>query len=77
MASLHAQIIRREILKCFSVAYQSKVLTVRNEWLKNVLLYDSDKRLIDDLRYYGIQIDDKNRNTRFAKTDFKFDSPTV
>lgn len=77
MASLHVQTIRREILQSFSIAYQSKVLTVSNEWLMNILLYDSERRLIEEFTYYGIQINEKTHNVRFNKADFKFDIPTV
>lgn len=77
MASVHVQTIRREILKSFSIAYQNKVFTVPNEWLMNILLYDSEQRLIAEMRYYGIQIDEEAHNVRFNKADFKFDIPTV
>lgn len=77
MASLHAEVVRREILKRFAVAYQSRVLTVPTKWLMSVMIYSDEQKMIDSFRAYGIHIDEKAKSVRFSKSDFDFEAQTV
>ncbi|XP_058830888.1 germinal-center associated nuclear protein [Topomyia yanbarensis] len=53
--------IRRQLLLRFSIAFNSKVLTVPLEWIGHVLQYQENEAvaLIDDCKYYGLQIVDQ------------------
>ena len=69
IASLKLQTIRRELLLRFSVAYQSKSLTVPSEWLQKVLLYENRDLLLQDCHYYGLEIVNRT-DVRFERIKF-------
>lgn len=58
------------MLKIFSVAYNSKSLTVNLNFLQQVLFYDKDIHLHDILNYYGLEVDKETERVRFEKVKF-------
>lgn len=62
-------LIFSDLLQCFSVAYQSKMLAVPFDWLKQILLYHSIDQLAEDLKYYGLV-----ENTQVKCLNFQRDS---
>uniref|UniRef100_A0A182FG21 SAC3/GANP/THP3 conserved domain-containing protein n=2 Tax=Anopheles albimanus TaxID=7167 RepID=A0A182FG21_ANOAL len=56
IASLQLPVFRRKLLQQFSIAYQSRLLTVPLEWLQSLLCYEGRERthLEDDCRYYNL-----------------------
>lgn len=55
-ASLKLCQIRKEVLRVFSIAYNSSSLTVPIDFLKSLLIYDDMEILLRDLRNLGIQV---------------------
>lgn len=67
----------RELIECFSVAYQSKVLTVSLDWLKDILFCESALQLVWDLKYYGLESDPKTKTIKFQRDSFQASKPIV
>ncbi|XP_053688480.1 SAC3 domain-containing protein 1 [Sabethes cyaneus] len=72
LAVLKLAEIRRQMLLRFSVAFQSKVLIVPLEWLHHVLHYQKCEglALIDDCKYYNLQVIDQSARSTKTKTDW-------
>ncbi|KAJ8927365.1 hypothetical protein NQ314_020140 [Rhamnusium bicolor] len=68
VASLHLPEIRRNALKIMSVAYSSKNLLYPVGVLKELLLYDTDLQIVNDCKYYGLEI--QNNGIHFSKSSF-------
>lgn len=62
---------------CFSVAYQSKVLTVPLDWLKAIMFYTSIRQLTTDLQYYGLTVDLNSNTIKFQRDLFQSAKPVV
>lgn len=70
-------IFYRELLLRFSVAYQSKVLTVPLDWLKNVLNCSSLNDVLTDCKYYNIKCEISQNCVRFNRSEFDAAKPIV
>lgn len=79
LASLKLPQIRKEIFKMFSIAYNSRTLSVPTEFLRKLLLYEDNKILIKDLRQLGIdgESDDLPTHVIFNKAKFDASKPIV
>lgn len=62
---------------CFSVAYQSKVLAVPLDWLKDLMFYRSIRQLTTDLQYYGLTVDLNSNTIKFQRDSFQTAKPIV
>lgn len=62
VASLKLPQVRKEILRVFSIAYNSNTLNVPFEFLQRLLIYDETKVLSKDLTSLGIQLDESGDN---------------
>lgn len=70
-------LIFRDLLQCFSVAYQNKVLAVPLDWLHNITFYESIHQLTTDLKYYGLIVDAETKSVKFLKDSFQSSKTTV
>lgn len=66
-----------DLMHCFSIAYQNKVLTVPLDWLAKILLYNSWQQLSTDLKYYGLVPDTQAQCIRFQRDWFLSSKPIV
>lgn len=66
-----------DLMQCFSVAYQNKVLTVPFDWLTKIMLYESWQQLTTDLKYYGLAVDAQAKCVRFQRDSFLSSKPMV
>lgn len=64
-------------MECFSVAYQSKVLYVSLDWLKNILFCESVQQLTFDLKYYGLMCNPQTKTIQFQRDSFQSSKPIV
>lgn len=69
--------VDRKILQQFSIAYQSKVLTVPLKWLSVILCCDDMILLSNDCIYYGLEINKENTGVKFDKTKFDMEKALV
>ncbi|XP_018563907.1 SAC3 domain-containing protein 1-like [Anoplophora glabripennis] len=58
VATLHLPKLRRTVLKIMSVAYSSKNLIFPVHVLKSLLLYNNDRDVFSDCKYYGLEVRD-------------------
>lgn len=68
-AALHTPILRGKLLKIFATGFHSKTLNVSLEWLKEVLFYETKNQLIDDLKYFNLEVVD-DKHVKMDKTKF-------
>lgn len=66
-----------DLMQCFSVAYQNKVLSVPLEWLTKVMAFESWQQLVTDLKYYGMVPDTQQKSIRFQRDDSFFTSKPI
>lgn len=64
-------------MECFSTAYQSKVLHVSMDWLKNILFCESVHELTFDLKYYGFLANPQTKTIQFQRDSFQSSKPIV
>lgn len=70
-------IIFRDLMEWFSVAYQSKVLYVSLDWLKDIMFCESVQQLSFDLKYYGLLCNPQTRTIQFQRDSFQASKPIV
>lgn len=51
--------------------------TVPLNWLKKIMFYDSVDQLLNDLKYYGLVVDQQSKSVRFERILFQSSKPTV
>lgn len=73
VAALKIPKIRKEVLKTFSIAYNSSTLSVPIEFLEKLLVYESRKILIEDLRLLGVYEGREESPTHVIFNKKKFD----
>ncbi|XP_046681090.1 SAC3 domain-containing protein 1 isoform X2 [Homalodisca vitripennis] len=72
VAALHLPSIRRNALSVMNSAYSSKNLHFPVEHLGRLLLYESDKEVIEDCSHYGLRASDSS--VTFLKGSFDFEA---
>lgn len=76
VASTKLPYIRKEILRMFSIAYNSRTLRVPIEFLKSLLVYDEKDVLLQDLKTLGIDSADE-KTVMFDRNKFDLKMPIV
>lgn len=61
----------------FSSGYNSKVLLVSLDFLKNILLCDSVYQCVSVLQYYGLNVDVHHQQVNFRRDRFLSEKPIV
>lgn len=76
VASTKLPYIRKEILRMFSIAYNSRSLLVPIKFLKSLLVYDEKDVLLQDLKTLGIDSED-GKAVMFDRNKFDLKRPIV
>lgn len=66
-----------ELLRSFSAAYHSKVLTVPTIWVSKILGMHSETDLIGLCSYYGVKVDASAKSIKFDRDTFDVTKATV
>lgn len=66
-----------EMLRSFSAAYHSKVLTVPTIWATKILGMESETDLIGLCSYYGVKVDTSTKSIKFDRDTFDVTKATV
>lgn len=74
IASLKLPQVRKEVLRVFSIAYNSSTLAVPVDFLKSLLIYDEMEVLLRDLRNLGIHDVNGEQPMKVVFHRAKFDS---
>lgn len=73
-ASLKLSQLRKEVLRVFSIAYNSSTLSVPADFIKSILIYDDIKILLKDLENLGIQSVNREEPIKVNFNRTKFDN---